>query len=271
MTQFPETPSDTMPPVNGSMGDTWTRPADGSVMVYVPAGAFVMGSAKGERDERPVHTLTLNGFWIDKYAVTNAQFVTFVNETGNQETGGVHWLEVADGDCQIKRNDDGFRSNRECADHPVVGVSWYGASAYADWVGGRLPTEAEWEKAARGTEGLRYPWGDTSPTADVCNYGYNAGHITPVGTYSPQGDSPYGCADMAGNVCEWTQSLCEDYPYDSLDGREVEDLIGLRVVRGGTFYDNARDIRCARRSSRSPQGYKGVNGFRVVMLSSSDV
>jgi iron(II)-dependent oxidoreductase len=270
MTQLTDT-SSTTPPVKGSADETWTRPTDGSVMIYVPAGAFTMGSTEGDHDERPVHTPKLNGFWIDKYAVTNAQFVSFANEAGNQETGGIHWLDVEDQDCQIQRDDHGFRPNEACADHPVVGVSWYGARAYADWVGGRLPTEAEWEKAARGPEGARYPWGDTPPTADVCNYGYNVGRITSVGAYSPQGDSPYGCADMAGNVWEWTQSLYEDYPYDALDGREVLDLIGLRVVRGGTFYDNADDIRCARRSSRSPQGYKGVNGFRVVMVPASDV
>lgn len=267
MNQIPDTSSNT-PPIRGSVGDTWTRPADRSVMVYVPAGEFMMGSAEGESDERPVHTLKLNGFWIDKYAVTNAQFAIFVNEEGNRTMGGAHWLKVEDRDCQIKRNDDGFQSNSDCADHPVVGVSWYGARAYAESVGGRLPTEAEWEKAARGTESYRYPWGNTPPRNDVCNYGYNVGHITSVGQYSPQGDSPYGCADMAGNVWEWTQSLYADYPYDPLDGREVIDLIGLRVVRGGTFYDNMSDIRCARRSSRSPQGYKGVNGFRVVMAPS---
>jgi len=260
-----DAPSRETPPVDASGGDTWTRPGDGSVMVYVPDGAFPMGSTAGADDERPVHTVDLDGFWIDRCAVTNAQFAAFVNEKGNGADGGAPWLDWEDGDCRIERSGDVFQPSPGYGDHPVVGVSWYGAQAYANWVGGRLPSEAEWEKAARGAEGYRYPWGEGAPADDLCNYGYNVGHTTPGGAYSPEGDSPYGVADMAGNVWEWTLSLLKDYPYDPGDGREEVAVIGLRVVRGGAFYDNADDVRCACRSSRSPQGYKGVNGFRVVM------
>ena len=257
------------PPIEASSGDVWTRPEDGAVMVYVPPGPFVMGSEVGDDDERPQHTVALDGFWVDRTPVTNAQFVAFLNEEGNQAVGSVPWVDLQNPDGRISYSDEAFGFEEGYGDHPVVGVSWYGARDYAAWVGGRLPSEAEWEKAARGTDGQVYPWGDGPPTTDLCNYGYNVGRTTPVGRYSPEGDSPYGCADMAGNVWEWTRSLREDYPYDPEDGRETLDALGLRALRGGTFYGNAHEVRCAARCYRSPHGQKGVNGFRVGMPDST--
>jgi hypothetical protein len=139
-----------VPPPNASLGDTWTRPTDEAVMVYVPAGEFEMGSTEGDSDEQPVHDVTLDGFWIDKHEVTNAQFAAFLNEKGNQEEGGTTWLELDSDDCLIEKSGEEFRPKSGYADHPVVEVSWYGAKAYAKWVGGQLPSEAEWEYAARG-------------------------------------------------------------------------------------------------------------------------
>ena len=151
------------------------------------------------------------------------------------------------------------------ADHPVTGVTWRQATDYAAWVGGRLPTEAEWEKACRGTAGSIYPWGDVLPTENLANFFPNTGGTMPVGSDSPQGDSPYGVADMAGNVWEWTSSRPEPYPYAAGDGREDPGAEGKRVLRGGAWYLRADYVRCASRFSFGENyGYYDF-GFRVVM------
>jgi len=247
-------------------------------MVYVPAGEFQMGSMDGYDDEQPAHTVSLDGFWIDKHEVTNAQFAVFLNEKGNQEEGGVTWLDLDSEYCLIEQSGGEFRPKPGYADHPVVVVSWYDAIAFCKWLSEEtdkdfsLPSEAEWEKAARGIEGRIYPWGDKSPTANLCNFSRNVGDTTPVGKYSPKGDSPYGCADMAGNVWEWTRSLWGTdwkkpdfgYPYDPKDGRENLEGSGRRVLRGGSFYSTVNGVRCAYRLYWSPRGRGGSRGFRLV-------
>jgi formylglycine-generating enzyme required for sulfatase activity len=234
-------------------------------MVYVPGGGFEMGSMKGDDNERPVHTVSLDGFWIDKHEVTNAQFAAFLNEKGNQEEGGVTWLDIEDDDCLIEKSGEEFRSKSGYADHPVVKVSWYGAKAYAEWVGGRLPSEAEWEYAARGAEGSVYPWGDDEPTCDLAQYSGCSEDTVPVGSF-PDGASWCGALDMAGNVWEWTRSLYRDYPYDSDDGREDLEAGGSRVLRGGAFYSFTRNVRCAVRNLGYSPSVRGRDfGFRVVV------
>jgi formylglycine-generating enzyme required for sulfatase activity len=165
------------------------------------------------------------------------------------------------------------RSLRWVDDHPVMWVSWGDALAYCRWLGREtglpvtLPSEAEWEKAARGTDGRIYPWGDEWDT-ERCNTAEGgAGATTPVGRYSPGGDSPYGCADMAGNVWDWTRSVFKGYPYDPKDGREgleAGDNI-LRAVRGGSFDNDRLSARCAARLRLYSNGrYRGC-GFRIVV------
>jgi formylglycine-generating enzyme required for sulfatase activity len=230
-------------------------------LVRVPAGEFLMGSdpEKDEEaygDEQPQHPVDLPEFTIGKYPITNAQYAAFVQASGHRAPK--HWEKGE------------IPSGKE--DHPVRYVSWRDAMAFCEWLSQEtgkefvLPSEAEWEKAARGTDGRIYPWGDEEPTADLCNFGKNVGDTTPVGNYSPAGDSPYDCADMAGNVWEWTRSLWgENYPYDPADGRENLESDGRRVGRGGAFGLDARDVRCAYRSLWHPHYRFRPDGFRVVV------
>jgi formylglycine-generating enzyme required for sulfatase activity len=222
--------------------DTLTRSADGMLMVYVPAGEFLMG-------DDPVRTVTLDDFWIDRTEVTNAQFAAFLNDRGNLWEGEATWLELNDARCPIKLSEGEFQPKSGYADHPVAEVTWYGASAYCQWVGARLPTEEEWEKAARGTDGREYPWGNWK--AGQCNtQEAGVGRTTPVGQYSPGGDSPYGCADMAGNVWEWTSSLWK---------------ITRRVSRGGSWAKDRSEARCAASDWDYPSySITDYGGFRCV-------
>lgn len=186
-------------------------------MVAVPAGEFIMGSDDPEADdnERPVLRIFVGAFSIDKFEVTNARYLRCVE-------AGACTRPVGRG------YDDATKTNL-----PVTIISWQQAVRYCRWAGKRLPTEAEWEKAARSTDGRRYPWGE-SFQADRANVGYTTGTAA-VGSY-PEGASPYGAMDMAGNVWEWTSSLYKPYPYDPHDGREDLNARGSRVERGGSWY-----------------------------------
>jgi formylglycine-generating enzyme required for sulfatase activity len=178
-------------------------------MVYVPAGNFLMGSRKDDplaRDnEKPQHEVYLDPYWIDKTPVTNAMFTKFVAETGyvtEAEKAGFAWGPTKSIKGAQWRHPRGPNSNISAQDnHPVVSVSWNDAVAYANRAGRRLPTEAEWEKAAGGTDGRKWPWGNNPPTDKLCNFNGRAGGLTPVGNY-PDGASPYGALDMVGNDLE---------------------------------------------------------------------
>ena len=239
------------------VSDLW-----GHEMVYVPPGPFLMGSDPAVDDhalatEDPQHTVDLAGYWIGRYTVTVGQYRVFVQESRSKPT------------------DEDFPQGPD--DHPVVLVNWRQALGYCRWLGKRvgdvlpegyvvsLPSEAEWEKAARGTNGRVYPWGNDPAHDRLCNSNSSVGTTTPVGYYSPQGDSPYGCADMAGNVWEWTRSLMLDYPYDSSDGREYLETDGPRVVRGGSCFNSERFVRCAFRGWLGPYIINLSRGFRVVV------
>ena len=240
-------------------------------LVRVPTGSFLMGSteeqvkqavAKGlskdfAKAEQPQHSGELPDYFIGKYPVTNAEYRAFVRETGHSSPR--HW--------------DGESYPDEKGDHPVVNVSWRDATAYCQWLSEktgklyRLPTEAEWEKAARGADGRLYPWGNDWDPARLNSAEGGAGDTTPVGQYSPAGDSPDGAADMAGNVWEWTLSLFKSYPYDSGDGREELEGDGLRVLRGGSFgYNDRWAVRCAARYWDGPDFKDGFVGFRVAVV-----
>lgn len=266
-------------------------------MMQVPAGEFLMGSnmmidPQAQESEFPQHRLDLPDFLIGVYPVTVAQFAAFVNfsryKTTAERSGygysfRDHEFDRITGACW--RQPRGHGSNvRDKADHPVTLVSWDDAVAFCRWASKvtgrmiRLPSEAEWEKAARGTDGRLYPWGNQAPTDRLCNFNENEKDTTPVGCYSPAGDSPYGCADMAGNVMEWTASLWRKrkdgptygYPYVARDGREKpatgRDM--WHLVRGGTFIHDSQTVRCAYRHWAPSDGSLCFVGFRVASAAS---
>jgi formylglycine-generating enzyme required for sulfatase activity len=231
-------------------GAIWINPKDGAEYVYVPAGPFIMGSSDRDSSaldtEKPQQTdLALDAFWIMRTEVTNVQYNRCVRAGVCRKPGSLSWDDPT------------------YAEYPVILVTWYQANEYAQWVGGRLPTEAEWEKACRGTDGRIYPWGNATPTSELANFGMNVGDTMPVGSY-PDGASPYSALDMAGNVWEWTSTKWVDayknyQSDDSLEGSE------RRVLRGGSFYDYDWFVRCAARDGSSPNNQIRRGVFRVVL------
>ena len=246
-------------------GAPQTRPADDMVMVYVPGGTFQMGSAEGDSDaysdEFPQHSVTLDDFWIDQTEVANAQFAAFLNDQGNQTEGGVTWLDLDSDYCLIEQVGGQYRPKSGYADHPVIEVSWYGVDAYCKWVGAQLPTEAQWEYAARGEQGYIYPWGNDAPTCERAQFGDCSGRTVPVGSL-PDGASWCKALDMAGNVWEWTadwygsySSASQTNPTGPVDG-------SYKVLRGGSFYNNWVSVRVADRSYGTPDYRYSYFGFR---------
>ncbi len=238
----------------------------------VPAGWFLMGSDPrrdrlAQEEEQPQHRVYLGAFRIARVPVTVRQFAAFVQATGYETDAEAERSER----CWQRPHGPAGSLARAHDAHPVTCVSWHDAQAFCRWAAVRLPSEAEWEKAARGADGRVYPWGDEAPDAGHANYGAAVGDTTPVGSY-PAGASPHGALDMAGNVWEWTASLWGSlargyyrYPYDPDDGREAADAPDqvLRIVRGGSFRDSPGQIRCAFRDWRYPFYRSEAIGFRV--------
>jgi formylglycine-generating enzyme required for sulfatase activity len=233
-------------------------------MVLIPAGEFLMGSDPqsdryAKRDEQPQHTLYLPDYYLAKTPVTNAQYAAFVQATGYRQPE--HWK--------------GGNPPKGKKGHPVVNITWRDAVAYCSWLSeitGKLyclPSEAEWEKGARGNDRRIYPWGDQWDTKCCNSKESGKEDTTPVGAY-PQGANPYGLLDMAGNVWEWTRSVYKSYPYDPEDGREDLGAEGPNVLRGGACHNLHRSIRCAARSWCYPDYYLKFYGFRVCVVSQQD-
>ncbi len=225
---------------------TRTREHDGMVMIYVPAGEFMRGSEEGRNNERPVLPVYVDAFWFDRTEVTNAQWSLCV------EAGVCRPSEYADD------------RDYNAAEQPVVGVSWNDAVAYAAWVGGRLPTEAEWEYAAGGPEAYVYPWGNQAPTCELANYGDCVGRTALVGSY-PEGASWVGALDLAGNVWEWVADWYGEYPSTGYENPSGPTSGSYRVLRGGSFFNNQSGMRCAYRGGGTPSGGDRFSGFRVVV------
>ncbi|MBN1999156.1 formylglycine-generating enzyme family protein [candidate division KSB1 bacterium] len=226
----------------------------------------MMGSDDGEYEEQPPHKVYVDDFYIDKHEVTNAQYCRFLNEKDNQQEYGVKWLYIDYADCKIVNQANKFILVDGYADHPVIKITWYGARAYANWAGKRLPTEAEWEYAARGgskSKGYKYS-GSNNPN-DVGWYENNSGGDThPVGEKQP---NELGLYDMTGNVFEWCiDRYHSDYysqsPYKNPSGPSGGKLC---VYRGGSWFDSdVSNLRCSARRYFNPYGSFRYVGFRCV-------
>ena len=237
-----------------------SEPLEG--MVLVPAGEFIMGTddPNAPDDQRPARKVNVDAFYIDKHEVTNAQFQEFILADGYNtrkywtkegwdfiQKDRYLYIDIARVPYRIE-SPLGFDGNGVSTepDHPVIGVSWYEASAFAKWADKRLPTEAEWEKASRGTDARLYPWGNTFDFSKL-NYFPHQEKLSPVGSF-PEGASPYGVLDMAGNVAEW----CTDSLQDG----------NIKAVRGGSWSSIRKNLRCASRVKKSPSYRYYTVGFR---------
>ncbi len=273
---------------NPKLGSSVARSKDGMIMVYVPSGSFQMGSVNGAPDERPVHLVNLDAFWIDRTDVTKAMFARFVADQGYKTdaekigksfvydpTQG-NWAPSSGADWQHPQGPGNDLTGLD--DHPVVQVSWNDAQAYCAWAGARLPTEAEWEKTARGIDNRIYPWGNQPPDGSLANFAdaslvgakwadknINDGYefTSPVGHY-PQNISPYGAMDMAGNAWQWTQDWYSDSYYNnSPSSNPTGPAAGAhRVLRGGSWYYSAEYLRSSTRLNDDPTVAVGLYGFR---------
>lgn len=247
-TAFPtNTPPSMNAPVEASVGkagEERVSSVDGMPQAYIPEGTFHMGAVDPDvqKDEQPDHNVTMKGFWMDKLEVTNAMYA----------------LCVKAGACELPiefKSDtrESYYNNPEFNDYPVVYMTWLQANTYCTWAGRRLPTEAEWERAARGDDLRTYPWGDDRPDSSRGNFNYFVGDTTRVGSF-PAGASPYGVLDMAGNVAEWTNDYYDSNYYSqgvtvNPPGPGARSEFFNRSVRGGTFQDVFKDIRLANRAS----------------------
>ena len=238
------------------VGSTWPRPMDGMVMIYVPAGEFLMGSAASDTmaqsDEEPQHSVYLDAYWIDKTDVTNAEYA----------------LCVSAGICRSPSNPSSqtrtnYYGNSQYDNYPVIWVNWNDAQTYCQWAGARLLSEAEWEKAARGTDGRIYPWGSASPDQSLANYNGQVGDTSAVGSY-PSVAGPYGALDMSGNVWQWVNDWFDANYYASSPGSNPQGPSSgtIRVLRGGAWGSFEFAVRAAFRFGYDPTDARYDFGLR---------
>jgi len=252
-----------------------TTHKDSAEMVLILAGEFQMDDSfdEGIPYARPVHTVYLDAFYIDRYEVTNSQYAAFLNSYGkNIDDSGHKLMGIDTRGCLIEQVGGIYKARSGYEDHPAIMLSWYGANAYAEFYGVRLPTEVEWEKAARGgLVGKRYPGGN-GITHNDANYSGTGGkdiwsgedvwdRTSPVGSFAP---NDYGLYDMAGNMWEWCADWYDDRYYSSSPkNNPTGPSNGVsRVLRGGSWHSEANDLRCARRFSIIPKPTYDFVGFR---------
>lgn len=231
---------------------TKVRPKDEMVMVFVPNSTFTMGQENSEPDESPVRQVYQDAFWIDRFEVTITQYK----------------LCVAAKACSLPSplasyTRENYYESPTFADYPVVNVSWAEAQQYCQWVGGDLPTEAQWEKAARGTDGRSYPWGNDAPNSSLANYGSNEGDTVKVGLY-PSGVSPYGAMDMIGNVYEWVRDWYGPYETNIKNNPIRNEPSNFKVLRGCSWFSVEGSLRVSNRTYLNQATRDNDVGFRCV-------
>ncbi|MBI2192708.1 MAG: SUMF1/EgtB/PvdO family nonheme iron enzyme [Planctomycetes bacterium] len=262
-----------------------THPVDGGKMVLIPAGAFIMGCPADDifakPHEQPQRMVWLSAYWMDVFPVTNARYKRFIEDGGYENRdwwtpAGWEWRRESGVTAALAWNKPGW----DAAEQPVSGVSWYEADAYGRWAGKALPTDAQWERAARGTDGRRFPWGETFPRRELANFNNQVGRVTPVGSY-PEGVSPSGCHDMAGNVNNWCLDWYwpEFYAYAAKHGLDLDPVLNdglkaklgleaaLKCDRGGGFATDEKFLEilsCTDKVAWEPQTRELWNGFRTV-------
>ncbi|HSL44989.1 MAG TPA: SUMF1/EgtB/PvdO family nonheme iron enzyme [Anaerolineales bacterium] len=241
---------------------------DGMTMVLVPAGEFTMGSDTGEPNEGPAHTVFLDAFWIDRTEITNHMYATFLNSQGAQADLITTWIDMDDEDLQVQFVDGSWQAASGYENHPMIEIKWLGAAAYCEWRGDgtRLPSEAEWEKAARGTTDNLYAWGNEIDCS-LANYDICMGSTVAVGSY-PSNASPFGALDMTGNVVEWVADWYgEDYYQNSPSSNPPGPDSGeQRVLRGGSWDGHTDyEVRITHRFTEPPDDSLDDGGFRCVL------
>ena len=270
------------PPKDPGIGDTWIRPYDGAIMVFVPGGTFLMGldpdqSSSGDMNEYPQHPAQIDPYWIDRHLITTKQFAEFLFIHGNQVENNVTWFDTESEYNLFENRGDFLKPYLGFEDHPVTGVSWYGAQAYCDWVGGRLLTEAEWEYAASGSENLIYPWGndfdctkgnfsdwtDEEEPPSSGESGCDGFDFTsPVDAF-PKGASWIGVLDLAGNAGDWVSDWgISHYPAVLQTNPAGPESGTMKIVRGGSWEDYSWDIRTTARGEYYPTMRSPTIGFR---------
>lgn len=252
---------------NNGQGSTMVSNKDGMTMVFVPKGEFLMGSNEGyDLYEKPVHSVKLDAYWIDQTSVTNAMYQQCVLQGGctpPSESGSA--------------TRESYYENPEFNDFPVIFINWTQANDYCAWAGRRLPTEAEWEKAARGSDGRIYPWGNDLPSGNQANFADNSSNFAwaeksiddgypdtaPVGSF-PEGKSVYWAYDMAGNVWEWVNDWYGMYPAESVSNPLGPASGKTRVMRGGSFNSSMEELRTSIRLEFNQTDSFDDFGFRCV-------
>jgi formylglycine-generating enzyme required for sulfatase activity len=231
--------------------------ARGDGLMLISAGAFWMGRDDGPPEEAPLHRVFVTDFWMERTKVTNAEFAAFLDATGLRPPGSERRYDEDDADARIHRRNGRWTADAGFEDYPVVEVSWFGARDYCRWKGRRLPTEAEWEKAARGDDRRLYPWGTAPPSPDRAVFGrpYNA---TEPADGRPGGASLYGVLDMLGNLREWTATVLRPYPYKPHEGWSG---VGGVVVRGASHDDSAAELSLTRRRFYERRGASAGHHF----------
>jgi len=260
------------------VGSFQINDADGMKLFYIPQDAFMMGWEETDSEEIQAHKVYLDGYWIDETEVTNEMYARFLNEVGNIVVEGELFAYLEQDEYDQLYIEDGIWMALEGYEkHPVAQVTWFGAEAYCEWAGRRLPTEAEWEKAAKGLSGFLYPWGESPAAGNLLNFADlnttarfadesiddGFAETAPVGSY-PDGASEYGLLDMAGNVKEWVADWYDKNYYANSPAKNPQGPENgeLRVLRGGGWYDSLLNSSTVHRMYQKPVYHKPFIGFR---------